>query len=134
MIGSGLEVYPVAGLPQATLDAGARWPSSTRRRRGSTARRRSSSATAPVTSSKRPRTLSAPACRGGQEGYALETWRRRPKPRAERIEAQLKEIPAKPGVYLFRDAKDSVLYVEGVPTVARALVLPRRGRASGSTG
>ena len=31
--------------------------------------------------------------------------------REERIEAQLKEIPAKPGVYLFRDAKDDVLYV-----------------------
>ncbi len=31
--------------------------------------------------------------------------------REERIEAQLKEIPAKPGVYLFRDAKDAVLYV-----------------------
>ena len=31
--------------------------------------------------------------------------------REERIEAQLKEIPAKPGVYLFRDAKETVLYV-----------------------
>jgi excinuclease ABC subunit C len=31
--------------------------------------------------------------------------------REERIEAQLKGIPAKPGVYLFRDAKDTVLYV-----------------------
>jgi excinuclease ABC subunit C len=31
--------------------------------------------------------------------------------RQERIEAQLKGIPAKPGVYLFRDAKSSVLYV-----------------------
>ena len=31
--------------------------------------------------------------------------------RTERIEAQLKGIPAKPGVYLFRDAKDTVLYV-----------------------
>jgi excinuclease ABC subunit C len=31
--------------------------------------------------------------------------------RSERIEAQLKELPAKPGVYLFRAANDSVLYV-----------------------
>jgi excinuclease ABC subunit C len=31
--------------------------------------------------------------------------------REERIEAQLKGIPAKPGVYLFRDAKSTVLYV-----------------------
>jgi excinuclease ABC subunit C len=31
--------------------------------------------------------------------------------REERIEAQLKGLPAKPGVYLFRDAKDTVLYV-----------------------
>jgi excinuclease ABC subunit C len=31
--------------------------------------------------------------------------------REERIEEQLKGIPAKPGVYLFRDAKDTVLYV-----------------------
>jgi excinuclease ABC subunit C len=31
--------------------------------------------------------------------------------RQERIEAQLKGIPAKPGVYLFRDAKSLVLYV-----------------------
>jgi excinuclease ABC subunit C len=31
--------------------------------------------------------------------------------RTERIEAQLKAIPAKPGVYLFRDAKSTVLYV-----------------------
>jgi excinuclease ABC subunit C len=31
--------------------------------------------------------------------------------RAERIEAQLKGIPAKPGVYLYRGAKDEVLYV-----------------------
>jgi excinuclease ABC subunit C len=31
--------------------------------------------------------------------------------RQERIEAQLKGIPAKPGVYLFRDAKGMVLYV-----------------------
>jgi excinuclease ABC subunit C len=31
--------------------------------------------------------------------------------RVERIEAQLKGLPAKPGVYLFRDGKDSVLYV-----------------------
>ena len=29
----------------------------------------------------------------------------------ERIEEQLKGIPAKPGVYLFRDAKGTVLYV-----------------------
>jgi excinuclease ABC subunit C len=32
-------------------------------------------------------------------------------PREERIEAQLKTLPAKPGVYLFRDAGDAVLYV-----------------------
>jgi excinuclease ABC subunit C len=31
--------------------------------------------------------------------------------RDERIEAQLKGLPAKPGVYLFRDAKDAVVYV-----------------------
>ncbi|HXV35053.1 MAG TPA: excinuclease ABC subunit UvrC [Gaiellaceae bacterium] len=31
--------------------------------------------------------------------------------RNERIEAQLKGLPAKPGVYLFRDAKGTVLYV-----------------------
>jgi excinuclease ABC subunit C len=31
--------------------------------------------------------------------------------RAERIEAQLKALPAKPGVYLFRAPNDSVLYV-----------------------
>ena len=31
--------------------------------------------------------------------------------REERIEAQLKGLPAKPGVYLFRDAKGAVLYV-----------------------
>src|SRR5512132_540538 len=31
--------------------------------------------------------------------------------RTERIEAQLEGIPAKPGVYLFRSAKDDVLYV-----------------------
>jgi excinuclease ABC subunit C len=31
--------------------------------------------------------------------------------REERIEAQLKDLPAKPGVYLFRDARDTVLYV-----------------------
>ena len=29
----------------------------------------------------------------------------------DRIEAQLKSLPAKPGVDLFRDAKDNVLYV-----------------------
>ena len=31
--------------------------------------------------------------------------------RTERIEAQLKGIPAKSGVYLFRGPKDAVLYV-----------------------
>jgi excinuclease ABC subunit C len=31
--------------------------------------------------------------------------------RAERIETQLKGLPQKPGVYLFRDEKDAVLYV-----------------------
>ncbi|MGH3039674.1 MAG: excinuclease ABC subunit UvrC, partial [Gaiellaceae bacterium] len=32
-------------------------------------------------------------------------------PREERIEEQLKGLPAKPGVYLFRDGKGTVLYV-----------------------
>jgi len=32
--------------------------------------------------------------------------------RTERIEAQLKGIPTKPGVYLFRGPKDAVLYGE----------------------
>jgi excinuclease ABC subunit C len=31
--------------------------------------------------------------------------------RQDRIEAQLKGLPAKPGIYLFRDAKDTVLYI-----------------------
>ena len=31
--------------------------------------------------------------------------------REERIEAQLKTLPAKPGVYLFRGGNDAVLYV-----------------------
>jgi excinuclease ABC subunit C len=31
--------------------------------------------------------------------------------REERVEEQLKTLPAKPGVYLFRDARDGVLYV-----------------------
>ena len=30
---------------------------------------------------------------------------------SERIEAQLKALPAKPGVYLFRGTSDAVLYV-----------------------
>ncbi len=34
-----------------------------------------------------------------------------PATREERIEEQLKGLPAKPGVYLFRNAKDDVLYV-----------------------
>jgi excinuclease ABC subunit C len=37
--------------------------------------------------------------------------------REERIEAQLKGIPAKPGVYLFRDAKGTVLYVGKAKTL-----------------
>ena len=54
---------------------------------------------------------------GGQAtraGAARLTWTWPPLPqttREERIEEQLKGIPAKPGVYLFRDAKDAVLYV-----------------------
>ena len=32
-------------------------------------------------------------------------------PRAERVEAQLEALPGQPGVYLFRDARDEVLYV-----------------------
>ena len=32
-------------------------------------------------------------------------------PRAERVESQLNALPGKPGVYLFRDARDEVLYV-----------------------
>jgi excinuclease UvrABC nuclease subunit len=31
--------------------------------------------------------------------------------RTDRLEAQLKTLPAKAGVYLFRDEKDAVLYV-----------------------
>ena len=48
--------------------------------------------------------------------------------RTERIEAQLKGIPAKPGVYLFRGAEGRrPLRGQGeVPALARALVLPRR--------
>lgn len=37
--------------------------------------------------------------------------------REERIEEQLKEIPAKPGVYLFRDAKENVIYVGKAKTL-----------------
>src|SRR4029453_11256577 len=37
--------------------------------------------------------------------------------RTERIEAQLKGIPAKPGVYLFRGPKDVVLYVGKAKTL-----------------
>lgn len=37
--------------------------------------------------------------------------------REERIEEQLKEIPAKPGVYLFRDAKANVIYVGKAKTL-----------------
>src|SRR6188768_3406340 len=37
--------------------------------------------------------------------------------RSERIEAQLKGIPAKPGVYLFRAARDDVLYVGKAKTL-----------------
>src|SRR6188508_2893066 len=37
--------------------------------------------------------------------------------RTERIEAQLKGIPAKPGVYLFRGPKDAVLYVGKAKTL-----------------
>jgi excinuclease ABC subunit C len=36
---------------------------------------------------------------------------------SDRIEAQLKRVPAKPGVYLFRDAKGDVLYVGKAKTL-----------------
>ena len=34
-----------------------------------------------------------------------------PSTREERLEAQLAALPTQPGVYLFRDARDDVLYV-----------------------
>ena len=34
-----------------------------------------------------------------------------PETREERLEAQLAALPAQPGVYLFRDAGEAVLYV-----------------------
>ena len=37
--------------------------------------------------------------------------------REVRIEEQLKGLPAKPGVYLFRDARGGVVYVGGEPAV-----------------
>lgn len=40
-----------------------------------------------------------------------------PKTREERIETQLKGLPAKPGVYLFRDAKGNVIYVGKAKTL-----------------
>src|SRR5713101_473893 len=36
---------------------------------------------------------------------------------AERLEDQLKQVPAKPGVYLFRDAKGDVLYIGKAKTL-----------------
>ena len=73
-------------------------------------------------------------------GYALSdvatTAEQTGATRAERIESQLQEIPAKPGVYLFRDAKDSVLYVGKAKSLrARVRSYFRGGTpASGSTG
>jgi Nuclease subunit of the excinuclease complex len=49
-----------------------------------------------------------------------------------RVQNQLKSLPAKPGVYLFRDADGDVLYVgkAKIAAVARPLVLPEDdGRA-----
>ena len=57
--------------------------------------------------------------------------------RDERIEEQLKEIPAKPGVYLFRDDAGDVLYVGKAKSLrarVRSYFHRRRRRASGSTG
>ena len=60
------------------------------------------------------------ACVGGQagapgaafwHGYADRMATTAGDTSTNRIEAQLKSLPAKPGVYLFRDAKDGVLYV-----------------------
>jgi excinuclease ABC subunit C len=60
------------------------------------------------------------ACVGGQagapgaafwHGYADRMATTAGDTSTNRIEAQLKSLPAKPGVYLFRDAKDSVLSV-----------------------
>src|SRR4029079_3417918 len=50
--------------------------------------------------------------------------------RTERIEAQLKGIPAKPGVYLFRGPKDAVLYVGKAKTLRSRVRSYFRGRDS----
>ena len=49
---------------------------------------------------------------------------------ATRVESQLKQLPAKPGVYLFRDDDGGVLYVGKAKSLrlACALVLPEDGR------
>ena len=51
------------------------------------------------------------------------------KTREERIEEQLKGLPAKPGVYLFRNAKGTVLYV-GKAKSLRSRVNMTRGKSS----
>ena len=44
--------------------------------------------------------------------------------REERLEEQLKGLPAKPGVYLFRDARDRVLELRGREQTVGAWVRP----------
>ena len=53
-----------------------------------------------------------------------------------RIEAQLKTLPAKPGVYLFRDGDGRVLYIGKAKSLrsARALVFPARRRRARPDG
>ena len=47
----------------------------------------------------------------GIDRQSCRGWPKPPTTREERLEAQLAALPAQPGVYLFRDAADAVLYV-----------------------